>query len=67
MRDKLDSEWNRANYRLRQQTVEPAFGITKNVLGFTRFLLRGHAKVEGEWQLVCLAYNCKCLHRLMAR
>ena len=66
MRDKLDSEWGRATYRLRQQTVEPVFGIIKNVLGFTRFTLRGQAKVDGEWQLICLAYNCKRLHRLMA-
>ena len=66
MKDKLDTERGRALYRLRQQTVEPVFGIIKNVLGFTRFQLRGHAKVEGEWQLVCLAYNCKRLHRLMA-
>lgn len=66
MKDKLESERGRALYRLRQQTVEPVFGIIKTVLGFTRFRLRGHAKVEGEWQLVCLAYNCKRLHRLMA-
>ena len=64
MRAKLDSEAGRDKYRLRQQTVEPVFGIIKSVLGFTRFMLRGHAKVEGEWQLICLAYNCKRLHRL---
>ncbi len=65
MQAKLDSESGRAKYRLRQQTVEPVFGIIKNVLGFTRFMLRGHEKVEGEWQLVNLAYNCKRLHRLI--
>jgi hypothetical protein len=65
MRAKLESESGRAKYRLRQQSVEPVFGIIKNVLGFTRFMLRGHAKVEGEWQLVNLAYNCKRLHRLV--
>ena len=65
MQAKLDSESGREKYRLRQQTVEPVFGIIKNVLGFTRFMLRGHEKVEGEWQLVNLAYNCKRLHRLV--
>jgi transposase len=65
MQAKLESESGRAKYRLRQQTVEPVFGIIKNVLGFTRFMLRGHEKVEGEWQLVNLAYNCKRLHRLV--
>lgn len=57
----------RALYKLRQQTVEPVFGIIKSVLGFRRFLLRGLAKVSLEWDLVCLAYNLKRLHRLDAR
>ena len=56
----------RALYKLRQQTVEPAFGIIKEVLGFRRFSLRGLAKVSLEWELVCLAYNFKRLHRLGA-
>ena len=64
MRAKLDSDAGREQYRLRKQTVEPVFGIIKNVLGFRQFTLRGHAKVQGEWQLVNLAYNCKRLHRL---
>ena len=28
-----------------------------HVLGFRRFSLRGLAKVQGEWDLVCLALN----------
>ncbi len=64
MRAKLDSQEGRAKYRLRQQTVEPVFGIIKNVLNFRRFTLRGLAKVQGEWELLALAYNCKRLHRL---
>ncbi len=64
MAAKLQSAEGRALYRLRQQTVEPVFGIIKNVLGFTRFSLRGLDKVGGEWELVALAYNCKRLHRL---
>ncbi len=52
----------RALYKLRQQTVEPVFGIIKSVLGLRRFLLRGLAKVSLEWVLVCLAYNLKRLH-----
>ena len=46
----------RALYRLRQQTVEPVYGIIKAVLGFTGFSLRGLDKVAGEWDLVALAY-----------
>jgi len=56
----------RALYKLRQQTIEPVFGIIKEALGFRRFLLRGLAKVSQEWELVCLAYNLKRLHRLGA-
>jgi transposase len=64
MAAKLASAPGRALYRLRQQTVEPVFGIIKAVLGFTRFTLRGQGKVAGEWHLVALAYNCKRLHKL---
>ena len=64
MAAKLESEEGRALYRLRQQTVEPVFGIIKAVLGFTEFSLRGLDKVAGEWDLVTLAYNCKRLHKL---
>jgi len=56
----------RARYKLRQQTIEPAFGVIKAVLGFRRFSLRGLAKVSLEWTLVTLAYNLKRLHRLGA-
>ena len=64
MQAKLSQADNRASYRLRQQTVEPVFGIMKHALGFRQFLLRGHEKVTGEWQLLALAYNCKRLHNL---
>ena len=64
MKAKLESEEGREKYRLRKQTVEPVFGIIKNVLGFRRFSLRGLAKVEGEWKLLALAFNSKRLHRL---
>lgn len=66
MQEKLASAEGRAVYRRRQCSVEPTFGIIKHVLGFRQFLLRGHAKVSGEWQLVALAYNCKRLCRLRA-
>ena len=64
MQSKMESDESREKYKLRKQTVEPVFGIIKNVLGFRQFLLRGIGKVELEWQLVALAYNCKRLHRL---
>jgi hypothetical protein len=64
MKARMQTAPARAKYRLRQQTVEPVFGIIKSILGFRQFLLRGCDKVQREWQLVCLGYNCKRLHRL---
>ena len=66
MRYRLKTPAGKALYKLRQQTVEPVFGIIKSVLGFRQFRLRGRAKVSLEWTLVCLAYNLKRLHRLSA-
>ncbi len=48
-------------YRLRKQSVEPVFGIVKQILGFRQFLLRGLEKVDLEWELVLCAYNLKRL------
>ena len=64
MAAKLKTPEGRAQYRRRACTVEPVFGVIKQVLGFRQFLLRGLTKVAGEWNLVCLAYNLKRLHTL---
>jgi transposase len=64
MKAKLESEDGRKRYNKRKQTVEPVFGIIKNVLGFTRFHLRGLQNATCEWMIVALAYNCRRLHRL---
>ncbi len=64
MAHRLKTAAGRTLYRLRKQTVEPVFGIIKEVLGFRRFSLRGHAKVSLEWTLVCVSYNLKRLFTL---
>ena len=56
---RLKTQTGRAAYALRKQTVEPVFGIIKSVMGFRQFLLRGLDNVQGEWTLVCLAWNLK--------
>lgn len=61
MQAKMQTAEAKAKYKRRKCTVEPVFGIIKNVLGFTRFLLRGIENVKVEWLLVTLAYNCKRL------
>ena len=64
MRQRLKTGSGKALYKLRQQTVEPVFGIIKSALGFRQFLLRGVNKATLEWELVCLAYNFRRLHTL---
>jgi len=61
---KLRTEAGKAIYRLRKSTVEPVFGLIKEVMGFRQFSLRGLVAAAGEWNLVCLAYNLKRLHVL---
>ncbi len=63
---KLQTDIGRAIYRLRKMTVEPVIGLIKEVLGFRQFSLRGLFAAAGEWCLVCLAFNLKRLHVLMA-
>jgi transposase len=57
----------RMRYKLRQQTVEPVFGIIKEAMGFRRFSMRGQEKATLEWTLVTLAYNLKRLFTMGAQ
>jgi len=45
MQRKLRTKVGRAVYQMRKTIVEPVFGQIKEARGFTRFLLRGLAKV----------------------
>ena len=51
--------------KMRKQTVEPVFGIIKQIFGFRTFMLRGLKKVSTEFELVKSAYNIKRLFNLM--
>jgi hypothetical protein len=53
----VQSPAGRALYARRKVIVEPVFGQIKEARGFRRFLLRGLAKIRGEWGLVCLTPN----------
>ena len=66
MKEALETKEGRAMHKLRKQTVEPAFGIVKSVLGFRNFRLRGLEKVKSEWSLVALAYTVTSLAKLRA-
>ena len=64
MAHRLNTRAGRALYALRKSTVEPVIGIIKSVMKFRQFLRRGVNNVSGEWDLVCLAYNVKRMHRM---
>jgi len=66
MAHRMKTEAGKAFYAQRKSTVEPVFGIIKEVMGFRRFMLRGLDAVQGEWLLVCMAFNLKrlCVLRL---
>src|SRR5205085_10536884 len=64
---KLKTALGKTVYGARKCTVEPVIGIIKEVLGFRQFSLRGEQAAAGEWCLVCLAFNLKRLHTLLAR
>ena len=59
MKKKLATEAGRARYARRKWLSEAPNGWIKEVLGFRRFSFRGLAKVQAEWNLVCLAVNIK--------
>ena len=64
MAHRLRTDEGRAIYAKRKSTVETVFGIVKEVMGFRRFHLRGLDAAQGEWNLVCLAWNLKRMYAL---
>jgi len=66
MQHHLQSKEGKEIYARRKCTVEPVFGIIKNVLGFRQFSMRGLKKAQGEWQLICMAWNIKRMFILKA-
>jgi hypothetical protein len=61
MARKLRTPQGRATYAKRKGMVEPIFGQIKPARGFRQFLLRGQAKMRGEWSLICLTHNLRKL------
>ena len=64
MKQKLKSKEGKEKYKKRKQTVEPVFGIIKEIMGFRRFSLRGENQTDNEWSLICCAYNLKRMYNL---
>src|ERR1700686_1885961 len=64
MERKLETKVGAAVYALRKTIVEPGSGQSKKARGFRQFLLRGLAKVRGEWALICMTHNILKLHKI---
>lgn len=64
MQHRLRTPEGKAMYAKRKSTVETVFGIIKEVMGFRRFHLRGLNAAQGEWNLVCMAWNMKRMYAL---
>ena len=64
MQHRLRAPEGKAMYAKRKSTVETVFGIVKEVMGFRRFHLRGFDAAQGEWNLVCMAWNMKRMYAL---
>ena len=64
MAHRLRTSDGKAIYARRKSTVETVFGIIKEVLGFRQFHLRGLNSAQGEWNLVCMAWNLKRMYTL---
>jgi len=64
MAHRLRTAEGKAIYGKRKSTVETVFGIVKEVMGFRRFHLRGLEAAQGEWNLVCMAWNLKRMYAL---
>ena len=62
-RDWMATEAAQAASRQRGRLIEPVFSILKEQLGARRFLRRGLAAVQGEWALLCAAFNLRTLTR----
>jgi len=58
--------WAQTLYAHRKTQAERPFAEIKQRLRFQRFMLRGQAKVCGEWDLVCAALNLQTLWRRAA-
>jgi hypothetical protein len=65
MNHRLQTKAGKAVYALRKSTVEPVFGIIKQVMGFRQFLLQGKDAAASEWHLISMAWNLKRMHRMV--
>jgi len=61
------TEYGRNKLIQRKYSVEGVFGNLKENLGFRRFRLKGLLKVQGEFNLMCIAHNINKIYILFIR
>jgi IS5 family transposase len=66
MAEKFTSAAIQAAYRKRKWLSEPPNGWIKSILGFRQFSMRGLAKAQAEWKLVCAALNLRRMAKMMS-
>lgn len=65
MAEKFKSSATQDAYRRRKWLSEPPNGWIKHVLGFRQFSMRGIAKAQAEWKLVCAVVNLRRMANMM--
>lgn len=63
MERKLLTRRGRKLYRIRGQTVEPAFGQIKSARGIDGFMRRGQSACDSEWKVITATHNLLKLWR----
>lgn len=66
MAEKFKSVIIQAAYSRRKWLSEPPNGWVKSILGFRQFSMRGLAKAQAEWKLVCAALNLRRMAKMMS-
>lgn len=64
MAEKFVSLETQRAYRKRKWLSEPPNAWIKSVLGFRQFSMRGLAKAQAEWKLVCTALNLRRMAKM---
>jgi transposase len=64
MSEKFTSSETQTAYRKRKWLSEPPNAWVKSILGFRQFSMRGLAKAQAEWKLVCAALNLRRMAKM---
>jgi hypothetical protein len=63
----MSTDKARGLYARRKELSEPNFGIIKDLMGARKFLLRGLANVQAEFDLIATAFNLRTLYQVWER